>query len=178
MDRMEKGVGGGSRGGCRRRICRQWLLATGAKRLNEAGKDKASNKLDIRETERERGLRSCSKKAVIWHSSPRSVPEDWAGFCRFIWFVHPPRHLVSSLFLLSLRAHSHTLRFLRRNTSVYLQKPHCLTAAQVPIPFSVCLLHSLHNAGINFPKPIWAAARFGKRAESRTFVLGEVSPSH
>lgn len=128
MDRMEKGVGGGSRGGCRRRICRQWLLATGAKRLNEAGKDKASNKLDIRETERERGLRSCSKKAVIWHSSPRSVPEDWAGFCRFIWFVPPPvtswAHFSSSLY-----AHIRTHFVFSRETQAFTYKS--LTVSQL-----------------------------------------------
>lgn len=58
------------------------------------------------------------------------------------------------------------LSFLWRNTSFYLQKPRCLTLTG---PHPVLRLFTLlfHNAGINFSKPIWAVARFGKerRAE-------------
>lgn len=45
--------------------------------------------------------------------------------------------------------------------------------SQVPILSSVCLLYSLHNAGINFSKPIWAAARFGKERRAELLCRGK-----
>ncbi len=74
-------------------------------------------------------------------------------------------------------SHTHThLSSLWRNASFYLQKPNSrlhVSRSQVPILSSVCLLYSLHNAGINFSKPIWAAARFGKERRAELLCWGK-----
>lgn len=48
-----------------------------------------------------------------------------------------------------------------------------LTHSQVPALSSICLLYSLHNAGINFSKPIWAAARFSKERRAELLCWGK-----
>lgn len=44
---------------------------------------------------------------------------------------------------------------------------------QVPILSSVCLLYSLHNARINFSKPIWAVAHFSKERRAELLCWGK-----
>lgn len=42
------------------------------------------------ERQREKGFKIMQqKKERPWRSPPRSVPEDWPGFCCFICFIHP-----------------------------------------------------------------------------------------
>lgn len=83
--------------------------------------------------DRERGLRSCSKKAVTLFSQecPRGL-----GWFLLVHFRHsPPRHLSSSLFCLSVHTRSHMYKhtqpshlFFSGETRFYLQNSHCLTA--------------------------------------------------
>lgn len=57
--------------------------------------------------------------------------------------------------------------------SQLLSFPPRLTHSQVPALSSICLLYSLHNAGINFSKPIWAAARFSKERRAELLCWGK-----
>ncbi len=139
--------------------------------------------------DRERGLRSCSKKTVTLFSQER--PRG-SGRLLLLHFRHSPPPSPLEFTPLPLCTHTHTIThvqahtaftslFLWRNTllptksslsqgsSLLLPSSH----SQVPILSSVCLLYSLHNAGINFSKPIWAAACFGKERRAELLCRGK-----
>lgn len=117
-------------------------------------------------------------------SSPRSVPEDRTGFLLHLLYSFP-HHLMSSL--TSLLTHIHTSSsvhtffpleetqaFTYRSLSTsHGSSPSSSSHAQVPVLSSVCLLYSLHNARINFSKPIWAVARFGKERRAELLCSGK-----
>lgn len=91
-----------------------------------------------------------------------SVPEDCPGFSRQTTDIQP-RHIAAPLLLHGIASRGkHFLKKKKKDGEASTSPYHHHTQ---PSPSPVCLLRSLHNAGINFPKPISAAARFAQRAQ-------------
>lgn len=120
------------------------------------------------------GWRPYSERAAMWHSALRSVLGDWEAFATSFHSFAPSSP--SSLLLAQHISRSAHFPALWRNECFSWQRPDCLPAAQVPTPCSVCLLHSLHYAGINFSKPIWAAARLDGKSIEQNFCAGGSFP--
>lgn len=134
----------------------------------------------MRERERGGGLRSCSKKgcdALLPGASQRIGQAFAASFPSLT--PSSPRELtlppLCTHTFTHVRAHRVSLekRQLSPTKASPSHSPPLCFALTGPILSSVCLLYSLHNAGINFSKPIWAAARFGKERRAELLCWGK-----
>lgn len=132
--------------------------------LNEAMRDKACNKLDTAEARRKRGFQIRQHTRTIVGGGcdailclPGSVLQDRPGFSRWMPYIQP---------LVTLRGRRSSSYCCPRSPKgsisctsrgrVALTPPPSPTTPTTPTLLTppACLLRSLHNAGINFPKPI------------------------
>ena len=161
-------------------------FATGTEWLSEARKDNGSNKLDI--WERRGALRSCCKKKEKrqWCFFSQECPRGSGGLL-LVHLLHSPScHLVE---LPSLCSHTHAnfpcffFCFFfspeKHKLSTYksISTTSFLLLVLLPYRSPSCprfvYFTPLHNAGINFSKPIWAAARFGKERSAELLCWGK-----
>lgn len=170
--RVEKG----SKGGRGRRIWRQWFSDAGAKRLNEAGRNKACNKLDVRETVGGVGVKIVQRKgcSVTLHSGvswrigrPSLLPFIRSPPCHLVLFSW--HHILAQAHTSLLSGEMHALA----NKSPTVSQP-LRFLPRAPFVYSTpSIMQGLISQSRFELQHAWT-----KRVESRTSVPVEVSPSH
>lgn len=118
--------------------------------------------------DREKGLRSCSKR--LWCSPPGASQRIGWAFCALSpCFAPTPSPPECTLLL---HTHFSTRVYSSGETQAFTYKSLGVSRSQVPPVLRLFTL-LFHNAGINFSKPIWAVARFGKERGAELLCGGK-----